>query len=261
MAKMTIKEAIKWQEAFKKTYRSFPGEVDSACDMAIDALKAYESVPKKRFILCETIEREISEPVFFDNYEDAYREMKERCFEAAGIEDREDMDRDELFNEQYADGTGEISEWYAYCENANHDNCDWKIFENGVKEEHKQQKNTDKGFILTDNDSFQLCKKIKDNVFELYQITKVLPFTDVEKCYQVSHEVIDVNNVDVDSLCKIFYYHGRVRELEEEYGADWPQIVAEMAFEENAFQNLIDDEEMTYEDAKSLIKQLSGFNE
>lgn len=130
-----------------------------------------------------------------------------------------------------------------------------------VKEEHKQQENSDKGFILTDSDSFQLCKKIKDNVFELYQITKVLPFTDVEKCYQVSHEVIDVNDVDVDSLCKIFYYHGRVRELEEEYGANWPQIVAEMAFEENAFQNLIDDEEMTYEDAKSLIKRLSGFIE
>mgnify|MGYP003496303735 CR=1 FL=1 len=36
---MTRKEAIKWQEAFKKTYGNLPPEATEACDMAIEALQ------------------------------------------------------------------------------------------------------------------------------------------------------------------------------------------------------------------------------
>lgn len=36
---MTEKEAIKWQEAFRKTYNEFPKEASEACDMAISALE------------------------------------------------------------------------------------------------------------------------------------------------------------------------------------------------------------------------------
>lgn len=36
---MTREEAIKWQEAFKKTYGNFPPEAAAACDMAIEALQ------------------------------------------------------------------------------------------------------------------------------------------------------------------------------------------------------------------------------
>ena len=36
---MTREEAIKWQEAFKRTYGNFPPEATEACDMAIEALK------------------------------------------------------------------------------------------------------------------------------------------------------------------------------------------------------------------------------
>ena len=36
---MTIKEAISWMEAFKKTYNGFPKGASEACDMAICALK------------------------------------------------------------------------------------------------------------------------------------------------------------------------------------------------------------------------------
>ena len=39
---MTREEAIKWQEAFKKTYGDFPPEATEACDMAIEALKEPE---------------------------------------------------------------------------------------------------------------------------------------------------------------------------------------------------------------------------
>lgn len=39
---MTREEAIKWQEAFKRTYGNFPPEATEACDMAIEALKEPE---------------------------------------------------------------------------------------------------------------------------------------------------------------------------------------------------------------------------
>ena len=39
---MTREEAIKWQEAFKKTYGNFPPEATVACDKAIEALKEPE---------------------------------------------------------------------------------------------------------------------------------------------------------------------------------------------------------------------------
>ena len=39
---MTREKAIKWQEAFKKTYGNFPPEATEACDMAIEALQEPE---------------------------------------------------------------------------------------------------------------------------------------------------------------------------------------------------------------------------
>lgn len=43
---MTESEAIKWQEAFKKTYKGFQNDVDDACDMAINALEKLEKIKK-----------------------------------------------------------------------------------------------------------------------------------------------------------------------------------------------------------------------
>lgn len=42
---MTEQEAIEWQKAFKKTYRSMPKDSGIACDMAISALE--KQIPKK----------------------------------------------------------------------------------------------------------------------------------------------------------------------------------------------------------------------
>ena len=64
----------------------------------------------KKFVLIEVVEREISTPEFFDTHEKAHKEMKKR------------------FDECYKDD-GDIWKSFAWCENANHDNCDWKIFE------------------------------------------------------------------------------------------------------------------------------------
>lgn len=72
----------------------------------------------KKFVLIEVIEREIGEPEFFNTYEEAYGQMKKYYHEAAasGCEEDEGLD-------------GELNQWDAWCENANHDNCDWEIFE------------------------------------------------------------------------------------------------------------------------------------
>lgn len=77
----------------------------------------------KRFVLVEVIEREISVPKFFDSFEEAHDRMEQHYKEAAGAgnEDAEDFEPDDL--------DGELNEWDAYCENSNHDNCDWKIFQ------------------------------------------------------------------------------------------------------------------------------------
>ena len=53
-------------------------------------------------------------PGNYNYYDTAYTEMEKR------------------FNETCAH-EGYIDDWMAWCENANHDNCDWKIFEMEVK--------------------------------------------------------------------------------------------------------------------------------
>ena len=51
---MTREKAIKWQEAFKKTYGNFPPEATEACDMAIEALKEQKWIPvSERLPECE----------------------------------------------------------------------------------------------------------------------------------------------------------------------------------------------------------------
>ena len=64
-----------------------------------------------RYVLVEVIEREILAPVFFETFEAARAEMKRRYEEEDPDGDHEGLYRN-----------------HAYCENANHDNCDWKIF-------------------------------------------------------------------------------------------------------------------------------------
>lgn len=71
----------------------------------------------KKFVLIEVIEREISTPEFFDTHEEAHKEMKRRFDECC----------------EYRECDGDIWKSFAWCENANHDNCDWKIFEVEVK--------------------------------------------------------------------------------------------------------------------------------
>ena len=45
---MTENEAIKWQEAFKKTYGGYPKDSAEACDMAISAIKEAQQYRSSR---------------------------------------------------------------------------------------------------------------------------------------------------------------------------------------------------------------------
>ena len=73
-----------------------------------------------KFVLIEVVEREISDPMYFDTFEEAHAKMEECFFEANGC-DPENYEPEDL--------DGVLGERLAWCENANHDNCDWKIFE------------------------------------------------------------------------------------------------------------------------------------
>ena len=73
-----------------------------------------------KFLLIEVIERKISDPMYFDTFEEAHEKMEKSFFEANGC-DPENYNR--------ADLDGVLAERVAWCEDANHDNCDWKIFE------------------------------------------------------------------------------------------------------------------------------------
>ena len=64
------------------------------------------------YVLIEVIERDISTPEFFDTFEEAHEEMARRYKDTA-----RDID------------DGELNKWEAWCESANHDNCDWRIYE------------------------------------------------------------------------------------------------------------------------------------
>lgn len=75
----------------------------------------------EQFILCETIEREISTPAFFDTIKEAQEEMAKRFKAAANLTDDDMGNLDEY--------EACLDETKAYCTNKNHDNCDWAIFQ------------------------------------------------------------------------------------------------------------------------------------
>ena len=77
------------------------------------------------YMLIEVIERSIHEPKFFDTYQEAFDEMAGRMAQAMG------MDVSALIDEYYDadDYDAGISENVAFCENRNHENCDWRICE------------------------------------------------------------------------------------------------------------------------------------
>lgn len=74
------------------------------------------------YVLCQTIERNISEPELFQELTDAQKQMNRYWREAMGFSP------DAHINEEDFPDNAACDEMEAYCTNRNHDNCDWKIF-------------------------------------------------------------------------------------------------------------------------------------
>lgn len=74
------------------------------------------------YVLCQTIERNISEPEVFQELADAQKQMNLYWREALGLSQDEPINEDDLPEDASFD------EMEAYCTNRNHDNCDWHIF-------------------------------------------------------------------------------------------------------------------------------------
>lgn len=87
---------------------------------------------KTLYILSETIERDISTPVIYLDFNSALSELISRMAQAFGYPESD-------INDMFADlNNGELDDCFlcydeengvatAYGENANHDNCDWDI--------------------------------------------------------------------------------------------------------------------------------------
>lgn len=71
---MTEQEAIKWQNAFKKTYNGMPKEADEACDMAISALKEIQQYRAIEQRLADMFGGELSLAEYVDELEKAVTE-------------------------------------------------------------------------------------------------------------------------------------------------------------------------------------------
>lgn len=117
-------------------------------------------------------------------------------------------------------------------------------------------------WVLTDNDNFQIQRKIEEDIFELYQIDAVAPsWEEGDPAFRVSHAVIYICDIDQDSMMDCYGY-GSLEAFKEEYGDGWKGILAECDFEITA-QNgeCFISPDLSWKEAKNLICQLSGYQE
>lgn len=116
-------------------------------------------------------------------------------------------------------------------------------------------------WILTDDDCFQICRKVKDGVYELYQVTNTLPsWKGTEKAFGVSHAIIDLETADIGSICECYSYPS-LDKIKDWYGDGWEQIIAECAFELDALDCVMRAPLMSYGEAKNWIVKKTGFYE
>ncbi len=117
-------------------------------------------------------------------------------------------------------------------------------------------------WILTDDDSFQIRRKIEEDVFELYQIDATTPsWEDSDRVFRVSHAVIYICDIDQDSMMDCYGYES-LEAFKEMYGDDWKGVLAECDFEitsQNGEYFISSD--LTWKEAKELICKLSGYQE
>lgn len=108
-----------------------------------------------------------------------------------------------------------------------------------IKEEEEKMK---KEWILTDDDSYQHTKKVKDFIYELIQIQD-----NFDGEYKVFYGIIDVKfyiEKDKESVAKVIsYYYGddenvdSIQDIFDSFKEDRAyQLIAEMLFEDSIFE-------------------------
>ena len=102
-------------------------------------------------------------------------------------------------------------------------------------------------WFLTDDSCAQYCRKVSDTEYEFVQLQwmDMLPHEDSDYC--VTNSTIDVGSMDLDDVENAIYgFYDSISALVESYGkdmsiADYCQIIAECAFENETGDNSISD--------------------
>lgn len=129
----------------------------------------------------------------------------------------------------------------------------------------EQRKTTD--WIMTDDDSYQICRKLldmsdalEDAVYELYQVQEVPVENDsIVPEYVIAHDIVCCNDIDVSSVLECYGYES-IEDVYDQYGDSWQQIMAECAFELDAgcLYNT-SGISMPWDEATKVIRQKSGY--
>lgn len=80
----------------------------------------------EKFILVCSVEREIYVSDGFNTFKEAQEQMMKEFKETLGYPISHKFSKDEI--EELESNIAGFDKDSAYCESANHDNCDWKIF-------------------------------------------------------------------------------------------------------------------------------------
>lgn len=129
----------------------------------------------------------------------------------------------------------------------------------------EQRKTTD--WIMTDDDSYQICRKLLDMsealgdaVYELYQVQEVPVENDLfVPEYVIAHDIICCNDIDASLVLDCYGYES-IEDVYDQYGDSWQQIMAECAFELDAGCLLnTSGISMPWDEATKVIRQEAGY--
>lgn len=139
----------------------------------------------------------------------------------------------------------------------------YKVKPYEIPDELLEKKAKDLNWILTDDDSFQICREVVGfafrglgPVYELYQVQKAALNTD--SCYKIAHQYVFLGKCDIDNILEAYDYQN-VDEIKTD---NRNRSIAEYEFELTAGNgdNLLSTPLLTYAEACAIIRMLSGYS-
>ena len=129
-------------------------------------------------------------------------------------------------------------------------------------------------WFLTDSNCAQYCRKLSPTKYEFTQIVWLDTTEDTDKTYCVTQSVKDVSDMTLDEISgHISSYYQTLAKMVESYGgihdtgknaltvADYCQLIAECAFENESDDNSISDIMTWYDCAKFQHRYMLTHNE